>query len=565
LKGLIFLLSRLHIENVAVIENADLELDVGLNVLTGETGAGKSILIDSINLVLGERISKDIVRNGQTKAHVSALFIDISQYVQQLLTDLGFECDDDGSLLIQREITADGKGSCRISGRLATASLLREIGRLLVNTHGQHDNQALLSAEKHIAYLDSYAALNEKLAQYHSYYNEMNNIKAQIEHLQSNEAEKSRRIDLLTYQIDEIEKSGLKLNEDEQLHSQKNIIINSEKISQSVGTAYTSLSGTENGEQGAQELLSAACDALRNITDVYPELKPLTARLSEATYEIDEVVSELRAYTGEIEYDPRELDNIEQRLDTIFRLKKKYGNTIEDILAYTKNSKAELEGLLDSQESIENLENQLIKAKKQAQQAASEITEKREKAATEMQQKIKDELVFLDMPEVEFYVNIEPCELYSGGAEKVEFLITANPGSPPKPLAKIASGGELSRVMLGIKNVLADNDDIETSIFDEIDTGVSGRAAQKIGMKLKQVSKGRQIVCVTHLAQIAAQADKHTLIEKQIKDGNTFTILTTLEFEGRKRELARIMGGVEITDLMLQNAEEMLLNAGLVK
>jgi DNA repair protein RecN (Recombination protein N) len=563
LKGLIFLLSKLHIENVAVIENADLELEAGLNVLTGETGAGKSILIDSINLVLGERVSKDIVRSGQTKAHVSALFVDVSQIVCEQLAELGFECDDDGSLLIQREITADGKGSCRISGRLATASLLREIGRLLVNTHGQHDNQALLSAEKHITYLDSYADLNEKLAQYRIFYSEMNKIKAQIEHLQSNEAEKARRIDLLLYQIDDIEKSDLKPDEDEQLHSQKNMIVNSEKISQSVGTAYTSLSGTENGELGAQELLSAACEALRSIMDVYPEIKPLFERLSEATYEIVEVVSDLRAYTGDIEYDPRELDNIELRLDTIFRLKKKYGNTIEQIFAFLKESKTELEALLNSQESISKLEDQLVKAEKQARQEAAEITENRVKAATVMQQKIKDELVFLDMPGVEFFVNVEPCELYSGGAEKVEFLISANPGSPPKPLSKIASGGELSRVMLGIKNVIADNDDIETSIFDEIDTGVSGRAAQKIGMKLKQVSKGRQIVCVTHLAQIAAQADRHTLIEKQIKDGNTFTILKTLEFDGRKKELARIMGGVEITHLMLQNAEEMLLSAGL--
>jgi DNA repair protein RecN (Recombination protein N) len=555
----ILLLSRLHIENVAVIENADLELNAGLNILTGETGAGKSILIDSINLVLGERVSKDIVRNGQTKAHVSALFTDVSQNVRQQLANLGFECDEDGSLLIQREITSDGKGSCRISGRLATASLLREIGRLLVNTHGQHDNQALLSPEKHIMYLDSYAVLIEKLTIYRTEYNEMNSIKSQIAHLQSNEAEKARRIDLLTYQIDDIDKANLKIDEDEQLHVQKNMIVNSEKISLSVGTAYSSLSGNEDDEMGAQELLSTACDALRNIIEVYPDLKELSERLFEASYEIDEIVNELRAYTGETEYDPRELETIEQRLDTIFRLKKKYGNSIEEILIFAENCKIELEGLQNSQASIEKLETYLVKAENQAQKAASEITDYRIKAAIEMQKKIKDELVFLDMPDVEFYVNIEPCELYSNGAEKVEFLITANPGSPPKPLAKIASGGELSRVMLAIKNALADNDDIETSIFDEIDTGVSGRAAQKIGMKLKQVSKGRQIVCVTHLAQIAAQADRHILIEKQIKDGNTFTILRNLEFEGRKRELARIMGGVEITDLMLQNAEEMLL------
>lgn len=553
------MLSRLHIENVAVIENADLELSVGLNVLTGETGAGKSILIDSINLVLGERVSKDIVRNGQTKAHVSAMFTDVSQTVQQQLTNLGFECDEDGSLLIQREITSDGKGSCRISGRLATASMLREIGRLLVNTHGQHDNQALLSPEKHIIYLDSYAVLNEKLSTYRNYYNEMNSIKSQIARLQKNEAEKIRRIDLLTYQLDDIDKASLKIDEDEQLHLQKNMIINSEKISQSVGTAYSSLSGNEDGELGAQELLSTACDALRNIIEVYPDLKELSERLFEASYEIDEIANELRAYTCETEYDPHELENIEQRLDTIFRLKKKYGSSIEEILDFAEKCKRELEELQNSGASIEKLEIELIKAENQATQAAAEITECRIKAAAEMQKKIKDELVFLDMPGVEFFVNIEPCELYSSGAEKVEFLITANPGSPPRPLAKIASGGELSRVMLAIKNVLADNDDIETSIFDEIDTGVSGRAAQKIGMKLKQVSKGRQIVCVTHLAQIAAQADSHTLIEKQIKDGNTFTILRTLEFEGRKRELARIMGGVEVTDLMLQNAEEMLL------
>ena len=564
------MLSNLHIENVAVIENAEMELSEGLNILTGETGAGKSILIDSINLVLGERVSKDIVRTGCQKAHVSALFSDLSETAIKMLTDLGFECDEDDNLLIQRDISADGKGSCRIAGRPATVSMLRDIGRILVNIHGQHDNQTLLSAEKHIIYLDRYAQTQTLLSDYADAYAQMRATEKQLKNLQTDDAMKARRIDLLSYQIEEIELAGLKLGEDEELQSQKLIIANSEKISAALSSAYTSLSGGNGSDEGrkayeavgAAELVTAAGEALGVAAEFYPEVKPLYERLTGLSYELEDCAEELRSYTGTIEYNPDELELIEQRLDTIYKLKRKYGATIEEILQYLASSKQELDTIESADIVIEKLQRQLEESKQTVQKLALKLTEARKKSAETMEKLVKGELEYLEMPGVTFMVQIKPQSPTSNGMDKVEFLISANPGSPAKPIAKIASGGEISRIMLGIKNVLAGNDDIDTLIFDEVDTGVSGRAAQKIGMKLKQVSKGRQVICVTHLAQIAAQADSHILIEKNISAGNTYTTLRKLNFVGRKEELARIIGGVNITELTTQNAEEMLRLAG---
>ncbi len=557
------MLSHLHIENIAVIENADLELEEGFNVLTGETGAGKSILIDSINLALGERVSKDIVRTGAVSAHVSALFCGISPSAKQMLSELGYECDDD--LLIQREISTDGRGTCRISGRPATVSIVRTVGRLLVNIHGQHDNQTLLSPEKHVYYLDKFAETDLILEEYSDLYKEVRKIESELAGIQTDESLKERRIDLLKYQIDEIEAADLSIDEEEELKSRRLKIVNSEKIGAAVGGAYSYIGGGDDSP-GAHELVSNADEALDNITDVLPEIKELATRIKNLSYELEDCADELRKFANDDEYDPHELENIEERLDTIFRLKRKYGGSVEAILKFLEKSQNELEEIETSDERCAKLTAKLDDAKAKLFETAKKLSDKRKEASQLLSTKIKQELKFLDMPEVEFLVNFTLLkEPSSNGYDNVEFLISANPGSPPRPLAKIASGGEISRIMLAIKTVLAKSDDIDMLIFDEIDTGVSGRAAQKIGMKLKQVSCDRQVVCITHLAQIAAQADRHILIEKKIENNNTFTRLETLDFDGRKRELARIIAGADITEKTIQTAAEMLNLSGINK
>jgi DNA repair protein RecN (Recombination protein N) len=558
------MLSQLHIENVAVIEKIDLELEAGFNVLTGETGAGKSILIDSINLVLGERTSKDIVRAGAPAAHVTALFTGISNEVAKQLAEFGLECEEDGTLLISRDISADGRGACRISGRPATVSMIRDIGRMLVNIHGQHDNQALMSPEKHIYYLDRYAGIEDLLQEYTALFGQMKQLARGLARVETDEAEKARRIDLLNYQIGEINSAAPKTGEDDELNSRKTLIQNAGKIADAVNSAYAGLCGGEDGGVGAQELVAAAAESLSGVTMYYPELETLSGRISSLSFELDDCVADLRMYTGETEYGAGDIDYIEQRLDTLYKLKLKYGGSIEKVLKHLSKAENDLEAIESSDIIAAKLSKQLSDARERAGKCAAAISEKRIAAAAGMEDRIRQELLFLEMPGVEFKVNITPLdELSENGMDNVEFLISANPGSPLKPLAKIASGGEISRIMLGIKTVLAGKDDIDTLIFDEIDAGVSGRAAQKIGMKLRDVARNRQVLCVTHLAQIAAQADRHVLIEKTVSDGKTFTSLKTLGFEGRKRELARIIGGAEITDITLQNTAEMLIKAGI--
>ena len=557
------MLSQLHIENVAVIEKADLDLDVGLNVLTGETGAGKSILIDSINLALGERVSREIVRTGEQAAHVAALFTDVSRQAREKLAELGYACDEDGSLLITRDISADGRGSCRITGRPATVSIVREIGRLLVNIHGQHENQALFSPEKHLYYLDRYAGLETLTAEYHVRYAEMKRIERALARIETDESAKTRKLDLLRYQIDEIRSASLRLGEEEDLRAQKAHILNAGRITEALQHAYAALDGGESDIPGAQELVSAASSDLDGIVEYCPELGELAGRLSSLSLELDDCVAELRTYAGEPDTGEGNIDDIEQRLDTIYRLKMKYGGSIEAALGFLADAENELESIETSDETARKLGIERTAATTQAKQSAAALTRKRTEAAREMQRKIMDELRFLEMPGVRFQVDIRPLDsLGPEGADGVEFMISANPGSPLRPIARIASGGEISRIMLAVKTVLADHDDIDTLIFDEIDTGVSGRAAQKIGMKLRQVSQNRQVLCVTHLAQIASQAERHILIEKTVEKENTFTKLRTLDYSGRRQELARIIGGVNITPITLETAAEMLETAG---
>ncbi|ADU26769.1 DNA repair protein RecN [Ethanoligenens harbinense] len=556
------MLAQLHIENVAVIENADLVLADGLNVLTGETGAGKSILIGSINLALGERVSREIVRAGAHAAHVTALFAQVPERIRTRVEGLGFPCEEDGSLLLSREITADGRGSCRISGRPATVSVLREVGRLLVNIHGQHDNQALLAPENHIRYLDLYAGNTESLQAYHEVYQQLRRLRAQLKKLAMDDAEKARRVDLLRYQIDEIRTAGLRPGEEEELEERRSNILHAEKITGSLQEALGALQGAETAA-GADTLAGAAASAVQAASDLLPQLVPLAERLQNLRYELEDCAAELQNRLDGVDADPRGLEAVEERLDTIFRLRGKYGETIGDILTFAERSEQELESITSSGERADALRQKGKALAAQAKQMAGRLTENRRRAARTMEEKIRTELAFLEMPNVRFHVKLTPLSrLEADGADGVEFLFAANPGAPLRPLVRIASGGEISRVMLAIKNALADVDDIDTLIFDEIDTGVSGRAAYKIGVKLKQVAGARQIVCITHLAQIAAQADRHVLIEKTVEDGRTFTRLHVLDFEGRKRELARIIGGAAITPLTLQNAAEMLGAAG---
>lgn len=556
------MLAQLHIENVAVIEKADLALTDGLNVLTGETGAGKSILIDSINLALGERVSREIVRTGAHSAHVTALFHAVPVHISKQIEAFGFACEEDGSLLLSREITADGRGSCRIAGRPATVSLLREVGRLLVNIHGQHDNQALLSPENHIRYLDLYAGNAELLLSYQRVYQQLRRLRAQLKKLTIDDAEKARRIDLLQYQIDEIRQANLQPGEEEKLEEQRSKIMHAGKIIGSLQEAMNALRGGEDAS-GAEALAEIAADSMKTASDLLPALLPLAERLQNLRYELEDCSAEMQNRLDETNIDPRGLDAVEERLDTIFRLHGKYGDQIEDILAFAEQAEKELEHITSSEEQTELLRKEGKALAVQAKQLSAKLTESRRQTARIMQEKIRSELAFLEMPNVRFQVEIQPQpRLEANGADRVEFLFAANPGSPLRPLAKIASGGEISRVMLAIKNVLADVDDIDTLIFDEIDTGVSGRAAYKIGVKLKQVAAARQVICITHLAQIAAQADRHVLIEKSVETGKTYTRLQMLDFEGRKRELARIIGGAAITPLTLQNAAEMLVAAG---
>ncbi len=551
------MLSQLYLENIAVIEKVSVHFHHGFNVLTGETGAGKSILIDSIDAILGGRVSHDLIRTGAKSAFISAVFTGVGPEAVAKLQELGFQPEEDGTLVIQREISLDSKSSCRVNGRPAAVSTLREIGPLLVNILGQHESYGLLSPENHIRYLDSMGMPENLVKGYTAVFGEVRRLRRELDSLNMDETQKARQIDLLKYQINELESADLKKGEQEELDRRRMMYRNSEKIASAVGAAKAALDGGEEAE-GAVSAVSEAADKLGSAERYLPELHNLTERLQNISYDLEDCSGELSGYTDQMEYNPAELDRIETRLDTIYRLGLKYGGSVENMLVYLEKSRAELKKIQTSDETAERLRVQYKGNAEKAQKLALEMSSWRSKAAINFAAQVKKELEFLNMPHVVFEVRQEHCPLNPKGCDTVEFLISTNAGEPAKPLAKIASGGELSRIMLAVKTVLSGRDEVGTLIFDEIDTGVSGAAAQKIGLKLKEVSESRQVICVTHLAQIAALADSQYLIRKQVHDGRTYTDVEELDRIGRRQELARMIGGTNITLLTLQNAEEML-------
>ncbi len=553
------MLKELFIKNIAVIKQTDICFSEGLNVFTGETGAGKSIIIDSINAVLGQRVSRDLVRTGETRAQITAVFSGLSTTTLELLDQMGYEADE-GELMISREISVDGKGTCRLCGRPIGVTMLREIGNTLINIHGQHDSQYLLNKEKHIDFLDSFAQLDTLYDRYRDCFSQLIAMRRELNSLNVDEAEKARQIDLLEYQINEIEQAELVPGEEEELADRRNMIRNAEKICLSLDEAHEQIAGGEE-RTGALELIQNAAAELEEAARYVETLIPISSKLTEMGYELEDSLMGINDARLGMEYDPGELEEIEARLDLIYRLKRKYGGDIEEILQNLSLYKKQLEKITLSDEKKESLNQSYKEMLLQAKNLADQLSKERKAAARRFEKQVEGELSFLDMPSVKFTISILPCKLGAKGLDDVEFMISTNPGEPPKPIAKIASGGELSRIMLSIKNVISDKDDVPTLIFDEVDTGVSGSAAEKIGRKLRQVSKGRQVICVTHLAQIAALCDHHLLIQKQVKDDHTFTQVTELDHPGRVREIARIMSGVDVSELSLQNAEEMLRRA----
>lgn len=551
------MLSQLYIQNVAVIEKVTVELGLGLNAFTGETGAGKSILINAINAITGGRTSRDLVRTGADKAVISAVFSDISETRRQQLSDLGYELEPGEELLVMRTIAADGKSSCKINGLPATLSMLREATAGLADIYGQHDTAELMSPEKHILFIDSFADAHAALEDYRQSYRSKRRLEREIEKLTMDDRDKEQMISILQYQVDEINAAELEIGEEEELDKRRKLIKNSEKLAGIFADIEDCMNGTDDGE-GALTLLDSFRGSFEELSEFYPELSESAQRANDIYYELEEMLNDVRSYSDDIEFDPMLLDNIERRLDVIYRLKRKYGSSIEEILAFGEDAEARLDEISFSDEKLERLQKEQKLCEKEARQKAAVLSRLRAEGAKLFAEKVMEELRFLDMPNVVFSVSCEETELTENGTDKMEFMISTNPGESAKPLAKTASGGELSRIMLSIKNVVSDKDGVETMIFDEIDTGVSGRAAYKIGKKLKEVSQGRQILCVTHLAQVAAFADNHLLIRKDIRDGRTFTGIYPLDREARIAELARIGGGDVISETMLKNAEEML-------
>lgn len=550
------MLSNLYIENVAVIEKASIDFTQGFNILTGETGAGKSIIIDSINAIIGNRILKDLIRTGAETAFISAEFTDLSPSAVEALKQADIELDDD-ILLIQRKININGKSKCRINGRPASVGVLREIGVHLINIHGQHEGYALMSPESHITYIDKLGQLEDEVDSYRTVYKQYQSLCAKLRKATMDETERERKMDLLRYQIDEIEAADLQTGEYEELIEQKRVLQNSEKISYVLEEAKGYLNGSDESD-GALQLLDLLSAALNRIASLLPDTEHIQERLQNASYEIRDCYEEISDLSNTIYEDEDSLNDIEARLDLIHTLSRKYGNTIPEILQYLERSKSELQYLEQYGENRQKLQDDCDEAHKQSCKLAQILSEKRKKVGLDFALSVKKELTFLDMPNVELVVSQKSGALNDFGCDNIELLISANPGEPPKPIAKIASGGELSRIMLAIKNVLADKDDINTLIFDEVDTGISGNAAQKVGLKLHAVSENQQVLCVTHLASIAAMANSHFKIIKEVHDGRTFTQVLPLNHEARRDEIARMISGAELTDAALNYAEDML-------
>lgn len=549
------MLAQLFIRNIAVIEKASIDLEKGFTVLTGETGAGKSIIIDAIHAVLGERTSKELVRTGTDSASVSALFTGLDEDTLSLLDQLSLPREEDGSLLIQRDIRLEGRSTCKINGAPATVSMLKQLGPRLVTIHGQHESYELLSPEVHMEYLDSFAGLESLLAEYQAAYRTLRETQRQLEALQTDEGEKARLSDLLHYQIDEIEAANVRVGEREELEAQRELIRNSEKIASALELLRGLLSGDEESEGLLAGLSQAAAQAGR-VAAYLPELAEASQKLQEAGYLLEDVDAILHGTA--VDFDPALQESIEERLDLLYKLGLKYGGSEEKILEYLEDCRIRLHQIEFSDEERERLEAQYETKKAAAIALAKELSEQRKAASKQFISQVKGELAFLNMPGIAFETEIQRVPLNHMGCDKLQFLVSANKGEPPKPMSKIASGGELSRIMLAIKTVLSGKDKVDTLIFDEVDTGISGAAANKVGQKLKQVSQNRQVLCITHLAQIAALADHHFLISKHVEGERTYTQVQGLDFEGRKREVARIIGGDQVTDLQLEMAGEML-------
>lgn len=549
------MLKELRIENVAVIEKAQAGFVPGFNALTGETGAGKSILIDSINAILGSRTSRDLIRSGAAKACVWATFTDLPRSVRRKLEEAGYECGDE--LLIYREISTNGKGGCRVNGMPATTAMLRELSAGLITIHGQHDSQSLTDPTRHLSILDAFAQNEKEYEAYRDVYKRLVAVKRKADALQMDETEKQHRIDLLRFELDEIESAALKPGEEEQLAERRQIISNAQSILEQVDAARTALAGGDEFD-GAADLLGGASQSLETAAALDPALRESSEKLTEIYYNAREIAAELADRLESYGFDGGELDRIETRLDLIYRMKRKYSKTVEEILEYAEQAAEELNNMEQSDELLAELNVQKRRLYEEARAAADILTETRLEAFRQLEKQLEDACTFLNMPGVRFTLHHSKGPLAGSGQDIAEFYISANPGEEPKPLAKIASGGELSRIMLALKSALADKDDIPTVIYDEIDTGVSGLAAGRIGQKLKQTSEGRQVICITHTAQIAAQADSQLLIQKNVEGSRTYTRILPLQGEDRVHELARIISGDQITEVSLANAREML-------
>ena len=549
------MLKFLHIENIAVIERSDTEFAEGFNVLTGETGAGKSILIDSINAVLGERTSKELIRAGCDSAEVSAVFGNFDDTAVKTLSELGFSPDEDGNIVIRRRLSVSGKGIIKLNGIPVTATQLKDIGKNLINIHGQHDSQALLDSEKHIFYIDALADNSELINEYYQEFRYLNKVRKELEASQIDEEEKQRQTDLLKYQINELESADIKKGELAELKRKAQIAKNYQTVVEALSKADTALNGNDDFS-GASALISSAQKELFSVKD--EKWNALAEKTADNFYNLTDIGAEIRDFLDNAEYSELDINNINERLDLLDRLMLKYGNSEEEMLDFLTSAKVRLEELDFSDRRISQLSDLLDKSTDRLVELGEKLTLSRKKAAAEFEKKVCDILSYLNMPDVRFTVSMQKGRYTKRGCDNIEFLISANRGENVKPLSKIASGGELSRVMLAIKSVLLDKDPVGTMIFDEIDTGISGYTAGKVGIQLKKVAKNRQVICVTHLAQIAAMADEHLLIEKSTEGGRTFTQVKPLKYEERVGEIARIMSGTQLTENLYKSAKELL-------
>ena len=551
------MLELLHIENIAIIEAADIVFERGFNALTGETGAGKSIVIDALSAVLGQRTSRELIRTGADKAFVGATFSGVEP---ELTAPLGITPEEDGTLLLQREIHGDGKNVCRVNGRPVTVGQLRALGARLLNIHGQHDGQQLLDEEQHIVYLDSFGRTGSLAEAYTVKYKHFTDIRRQIAALQMDEAEKARRVDTLQYQIEELRRAKLKRGEEEELSSRRGMLRNGEKFLDAVAGADYALNGDDSGG-GALSALHQAQDALGAVRHLDDGFDALYQRLGEAYSEVYDIAATVEDKRGELDVSPGELDRVESRMDQLYRLKKKYGATVEDMLEYLRRCTEELAQIEDAGDTLARLEHELSGAEKAARQAANALSDARKASAERLTEQILSELRQLDMGKIRFAVDFAEKPLDGDGVDTVRFLMSANVGEELRPIHKIASGGELARIMLAMKNVLSEQDHVGTMVFDEVDTGVSGRAAQKVAEKMARISRRKQVLCVTHLPQLAAMADTHFSVEKGERNGRTYTEVRRLDREQRRQELARLTGGSHVSQTMLDGAEELLTEA----